>query len=51
MHEFYFDKERAGASTGYNIKGITEGKPVYIDFEEVAAIVRVISDEKEGATQ
>lgn len=30
---------------GYNIKGITENKPVYLDFEQVAAVVRVISDE------
>lgn len=31
--------------TGYNISGITENKPVYLDFEQVAAIVRVLSDE------
>lgn len=31
--------------TGYNISGITENKPVYLDFDEVAAIVRVFSDE------
>ncbi len=31
--------------TGYNIEGITEGKPVYIDFEQVAAIIRTYSDE------
>ena len=31
--------------TGYNISGITENKPVYLDFEQVAAIVRVFSDE------
>ena len=34
--------------TGYNIEGITENKPVYLDFEQVAAVVRVYSDEKEG---
>lgn len=27
--------------TGYNISGITENKPAYLDFDEVAAIVRV----------
>ena len=32
--------------TGYNIEGITENKPVYLDFEQVAAVVRVFSDEK-----
>ena len=42
--------------TGYDIKGITENNPVYLDFEQVAAVVRVYSDEfdqdgkrKEGA--
>ncbi len=34
--------------TGYNISGITENKPVYLDFDEVAAIVRVFSDEADA---
>jgi len=33
--------------TGYNIEGITENQPVYLDFEQVAAVVRVFSNEKE----
>ena len=33
--------------TGYNIEGITENKPVYLDFEQVAAVVRVFSGENE----
>ena len=33
------------AVTEYDIKGITENKPVYLDFEQVAAIVRKYSDE------
>lgn len=33
--------------TGYNISGITENKPVYLDFEQVAAVVRTLSDERE----
>lgn len=37
-----------GEATGYNIEGITENKPVYLDFEQVAAVVRVYSDEKEA---
>ncbi len=37
--------------TGYNIEGITENKPVYLDFEQVAAVVRVFSDEKEVADE
>lgn len=35
--------------TGYNIEGITENKPVYLDFEQVAAIIRVFTDEKPEA--
>ena len=31
--------------TGYDIKGITENKPVYLDLVQVAAIVRKYSDE------
>lgn len=36
-----FTLERNGLEqvTGYNISGITENKPVYLDFDEVAAIV------------
>lgn len=33
--------------TGYEIGGITENKPVYLDFEQVAAVVRIFSDEKD----
>lgn len=32
---------------GYDIKGITANKPVYLDFSEVAAIVRTLGDEVE----
>ena len=32
--------------TGYKIEGITENKPIYLDFEQVAAVVRVFADEK-----
>lgn len=45
-----FTLERNGLEqvTGYNIGGITENKPVYLDFGEVAAIVRVLSDEADA---
>ena len=33
--------------TGYDIKGITENKPVYLDWGQIAAVVRVFSDERE----
>lgn len=32
---------------GYDIKGITANKPVYLDFSEIAAIVRAFEDEVE----
>lgn len=32
--------------TGYEVNGITENKPVYLDFGQVAAVVRVLSDEQ-----
>ena len=37
--------------TGYDIKGITENQPVYLDFEQVAAIVRTLSDEIEAPAE
>ena len=44
-----FTVERNGFDqvTGYNIQWITENKPVYLDWEQVAAVVRVYSDECE----
>ena len=32
---------------GYDIKGISENKPIYLDFKQIAAIMRVCSDEKQ----
>lgn len=43
--EFTIQKDGLGNFTGYDIKGITEGKPIYLDFNQVVAIVRVVSDE------
>lgn len=44
-----FTLERNGLDqvVGYDIKGITANKPVYLDFSEVAAIVRTLGDEVE----
>ena len=54
--KFTLTRNRFDQVTGYDITGITENKPVYLDFEQVAAVVRVYSDEfeqdgkrKEGA--
>lgn len=46
--KFTIKQNGFGQATGYNIEGITENKPVYLDFEQVAAIVRLYSDEKEA---
>lgn len=43
--KFTLKKNGLGQTTGYAISGITENKPVYLDFDEVAAIVRLYSDE------
>ena len=43
--KFTIKQNGFGQATGYNIEGITENKPVYLDFEQVAAVVRLYSDE------
>lgn len=43
--KFTIKQNGFGQATGYNIEGITENKPVYLDFEQVAAVVRLFSDE------
>lgn len=43
------NRDGFGNVRGYDIGGIVENKPVYLDFEQVAAVVRVFSDEKEVA--
>lgn len=43
--EFSLEKNGFGQITEYNIKAISENKPVYLDFDQVAAIVRKYSDE------
>lgn len=45
--EFTLDRNGLGNVVGYDIKGITENKPVYLDLEQVAAIVRTLSEEGE----
>ena len=34
-----------GTVSGYNITGISENKPLYLDFNDVSAVIRLISDE------
>ena len=43
--KFTIEKNIVGQITGYQIEGIVENKPIYLNFEEVAAIVRVLSNE------
>ena len=45
--KFTIKRNALNQITGYDIKGITENKPVYLDLEQVAAVVRVYSDECE----
>lgn len=47
--KFTVTRDGFGNVAGYNISGIAENKPVYIDFTQVAAVVRVYSDEREVA--
>ena len=47
--KFTINRDGFGNVRGYDIGGIVENKPVYLDFEQVAAVVRVFSDEKEVA--
>lgn len=49
--EFTITRNGLDVVTDYNIKGITENKPVYLDFEQVAAVVRVMSDEAAEAAE
>ena len=49
--KFTIKQNGFGQATGYNIEGIAENKPVYLDFEQVAAIVRLYSDEHTEDTQ
>lgn len=43
--EFTLKLDSLGNLVGYNIKGITKNKPIYLDLEQVAAIVRTLSEE------
>ena len=46
--EFTLKRDGLGNVVGYDINGITENKPIYLDLEQVAAIVRTLSEEEEG---
>lgn len=46
--KFVVKKNGLGAVTGLEWEGATENAPVHINFEQVAAVVRVYSDELEG---
>ena len=46
--KFTIQQNGFGQATGYNIEGITENKPVYLDFVQGAAVVRVYSVVKEA---
>lgn len=44
--KFAIDQNGFGQMTGYVIGGVTENKPIYLDCEQIAAIVRTYSEEK-----
>ncbi|MFR2172882.1 MAG: DNA N-6-adenine-methyltransferase [Clostridium fessum] len=48
--KFTINRDGFGNVRGYDIGGIVENKPVYLDFEQVAAVVRVFSDERRWRT-
>lgn len=43
--EFSITTGYASKLTGYEMNGITENKPIYIDMENIQCIYRVMSDE------
>lgn len=44
--EFNLERDKlTGTMVGWSAKGITENKPIYIDMNQIAAVVRVLSDE------
>lgn len=42
---FTLTRNGFGIPTNYNFSGITENEPIYLDFDQIAAVVRVLSDE------
>ena len=43
--KFTLKTDVEGNPTGYEISGISENAPIYLNFNEIAAIVRVFSNE------
>ena len=43
--KFTIKRDIFGKVIGWDIEGISENKPVYTDFEEIAAIIRLQYDE------
>lgn len=44
--EFSLKRNGFDMITGYTIKGITENKPIELNFEDIVCIYRVLSDEE-----
>lgn len=45
--EFTIEKNGVGMITGWQAKGVTENKPIYMPIGNVKMIYRVMSDESE----
>ncbi len=43
--EFTLERNGLGDFAGYKAKGVVQNKLIYIDADQVAAIVRLLSDE------
>ena len=43
--EFTLERNALGDFAGYKAKGVVQNKLIYIDADQVAAIVRLLSDE------
>ena len=45
------NKNGFGVITSYEFKGVTENKPLDVDMTQIAAVIRVMSDEFEGGAE
>lgn len=49
--DFTFEYNRVtNTLVAYDLKGIIENGPVFLDLSEVAAVIRLVQDEQEGGS-
>lgn len=50
--EYTIERTRAtNKVVSYEMKGITENKPIFLDLSEVVAVIRLVQDEQEGGDE